>query len=255
MKKRFFLLITAIMLLCIMPSAAMGSEDGSNNNITPNLNDKVTPASEESYSIPNSSIIVAKKGNDYYIWTKDALDSEQQQQLLTAINSLDLQGLGKELKMGEKGNTEFKFGLPAQFDVQKDNGKNDTVKIYKTDDSEYITITFSDPKVWSLFYYGTYEIVKPEPPADPTPEPPADPTPEPPADPTPDPTPEPTPDPTPTPTPTPTTAPTAKPTPTPTAKPGHVHHHEYIPPVIKIEKPPKSGDMPLWAAIVQFFGF
>ena len=105
-------------------------------------NEKITPANELSYSIPvGRNLIVANKGNAYYVWTLTALTDAQKNDLMLAVNKAKLEGLGTAL---EAGNTEFKSGIPATF--------NNGTKI------ENGTITFKKVKDWSLFYCGTVTL-------------------------------------------------------------------------------------------------
>ena len=107
---------------------------------------KVTPASQSSYSIGSSNLVVAKKGGSYYVWTDRALSAGQQSRLLTAINNARLQGLGKTLNTS---NTEFASGLPASM-------ANGAVS-FRLDGGETY-IDFDRTSAWSLFYAGTLEI-------------------------------------------------------------------------------------------------
>lgn len=107
---------------------------------------KITPASSRSYSIGGSNFLVANKGGDYYIWTRESLDAGTRLRLLSLINEAGLQGFGKELKLG---NTEFRAGLPAAFDG------GITVNKSRSD----IIVEFEKTNVWSLFYPGSYEII------------------------------------------------------------------------------------------------
>lgn len=184
-----------------------------------NWGSKITPASDPSYALGASNLVVANKGGNYYVWTRETLTNAERARLLDEINAAGLQGFGKALA---ETNTEFQSGLPAQFasgdvSIREDNGG--------------AVIEFARPNAWSLFYAGTLvrteaqaaEITntadaRPTPTAEPTPTPTAEPTP------TPTPTVEPTPTPTPTAAPTPTTTPTPTPTtatvtPTPTVPP------------------------------------
>lgn len=104
--------------------------------------EKITPASNQSYDV-SGNIIVAKNGNNYYVWTINGLDNAQKPKLLAAINAANLQGTLSE------NNTEFRSGLPATF-------QNGDVSISQTGDT--IRITFNKTNVWSLFYVGTLTI-------------------------------------------------------------------------------------------------
>lgn len=104
--------------------------------------EKITPASNPSYDV-SGNIIVAKNGNNYYVWTIKGLDNVQKPKLLAAINDANLQGTLSE------NNTEFRSGLPATFE-------NGDVSISQTGDT--IRITFNKTSVWSLFYEGTLTI-------------------------------------------------------------------------------------------------
>ena len=164
---------------------------------------KVTPASQSSYSIGSSNLVVAKKGGSYYVWTDRALSAGQQSRLLTAINNARLQGLGKSLSTS---NTEFASGLPASM-------ANGAVS-FRLDGGETY-IDFDRTSAWSLFYAGTLEISDAQGAvianvrrAEPTSEPTEEPTP------TAEPTEEPTPTIAPTEEPTPSAAPSDEPTPT-----------------------------------------
>lgn len=107
--------------------------------------EKRTPASNPSYDV-SGNIIVAKEGNNYYVWTIKGLNNAQKLKLLAAINAAQLDGLGKELS---ENNTEFQSGLPATFN-------NGDVSISQTGDTTQIT--FKGTNVWSLFYEGTLTI-------------------------------------------------------------------------------------------------
>ena len=76
------------------------------------------------------------------------------------------------------------------------------------------------------------------------------------ANPNPSESPNPTPTPSESPDPTPTPSESPNPTPTPNIPwvPGHDHNHNNngVPPIVYI--PPKTGDMPFWYSIAQFFG-
>ena len=226
--------------------------------------EKITPASQSSYSIGSSNLVAAKKGSSYYVWTDRALSAGQRSRLLTAINSARLQGLGKSLSTS---NTEFASGLPASM-------ANGAVG-FRLDGGETY-IDFGRTSAWSLFYAGTLEISdaqgavianvrRAEPTSEPTeePTPTAEPTeePAPTAEPTEEPTPtaEPTEEPTPTmvptdtPTPsaapseepTPSSAPTDEPAPTATATPTSVPTEEPVPSTEPSTSPspaPKTAD-------------
>ena len=182
--------------------------------------EKVTPASDESYSIGSAGLVVANKGGNYYVWTLSSLDTAEKKQLLAGINAANLQGLGKALT---ESNTEFAAGLPASF--------SDGVRLRQSGQVTYIE--FEKTNVWSLFYAGDYSLqeaqaavivnraesaVPTETPA-PTasPEPTASPAPT--ASPTPTASPEPTASPTPTASPIPTVSPAPTASPEPTAPP------------------------------------
>ena len=215
---------------------------------------KVTPASQSSYSIGSSNLVVAKKGGSYYVWTDRALSAGQQSRLLTAINSARLQGLGKGLSIS---NTEFASGLPASM-------ANGAVS-FRLDGGETY-IDFGRTSAWSLFYAGTLEISdaqgavianvrRAEPTSEPTeePTPTAEPTeePTPTAEPTEKPTPtiapseEPTPSAAPSEEPTPTANPTDAPAPTATPAPTSVPTDEPVPsaePSVSPSPAPKTAD-------------
>lgn len=201
---------------------------------------KVTPASQSSYSIGSSNLVVAKKGGSYYVWTDRALSAGQQSRLLTAINNARLQGLGKSLSTS---NTEFASGLPASM-------ANGAVG-FRLDGGETY-IDFGRTSAWSLFYAGTLEISdaqgavianvrRAEPTAEPTEEP--TPTTEPTDEPTP--TIAPTPSAAPSEEPTPTAAPTDEPAPTATPAPTIVPTVEPVPsaePSVSPSSAPKTAD-------------
>ena len=101
--------------------------------------EKITPAKNPSYPIPvGHNLIVANKGNNYYVWTLKELTNAQENDLRLAVNAAKLSGLGKDL---DANNTFFQFGSSAKFD-------NETT-------IENDTITFKNTKDWSLFYCGT----------------------------------------------------------------------------------------------------
>lgn len=197
---------------------------------------KVTPASQSSYSIGSSNLVVAKKGGSYYVWTDRALSAGQQSRLLTAINNARLQGLGKSLSTS---NTEFASGLPASM-------ANGAVG-FRLDGGETY-IDFGRTSAWSLFYAGTLEISdaqgavianvrRAEPTAELTPT----------AEPTDEPTPTiaPTPSAAPSEEPTPTAAPTDEPAPTATPAPTSVPTVEPVPsaePSVSPSPAPKTAD-------------
>ena len=201
---------------------------------------KVTPASQSSYSIGSSNLVAAKKGGSYYVWTDRALSAGQQSRLLTAINSARLQGLGKALNTS---NTEFASGLPASM-------ANGAVS-FRLDGGETY-IDFDRTSAWSLFYAGTLEISdaqgavianvrRAEPTSEPTPT--AEPTEEP--TPTAEPTEEPTPTAAPSEEPTPTANPTDAPAPTATSAPTAVPTEEPVPsaePSVSPSPAPKTAD-------------
>ena len=201
---------------------------------------KVTPASQSSYSIGGSNLVAAKKGGSYYVWTDRALSAGQQSRLLTAINNARLQGLGKGLSIS---NTEFASGLPASM-------ANGAVG-FRLDGGETY-IDFGRTSAWSLFYAGTLEISdaqgavianvrRAEPTSEPTPT--AEPTEEP--TPTAEPTEEPTPTAAPSEEPTPTAAPTDEPAPTATPAPTSVPTEEPVPsaePSVSPSPAPKTAD-------------
>mgnify|MGYP004732940051 CR=1 FL=1 len=201
---------------------------------------KVTPASQSSYSIGGSNLVAAKKGGSYYVWTDRALSAGQQSCLLTAINNARLQGLGKGLSIS---NTEFASGLPASM-------ANGAVS-FRLDGGETY-IDFGRTSAWSLFYAGTLEISdaqgavianvrRAEPTSEPTPT--AEPTEEP--TPTAEPTEEPTPTAAPSEEPTPTAAPTDEPAPTATPAPTAVPTEEPVPsaePSVSPSPAPKTAD-------------
>lgn len=109
--------------------------------------EKITPASNPSYNV-SGNIIVANKGNNYYVWTIKGLDNAQKLKLLAAIKDANLNGIGKG---PSENNTEFRSGLPATFE-------NGDVSISQTGDATQIT--FKGTNVWSLFYEGTLTIVE-----------------------------------------------------------------------------------------------
>ena len=110
--------------------------------------EKVTPAANPTYSLGSSNLVVANKGNKYYIWTMNVLSEAQRVKLCAAINDANLQGLGKDLTLN---NTEFQSGIPASFE-------NGAVSI--TEDEDGRKITFSTTNVWSLFYAGMLNITE-----------------------------------------------------------------------------------------------
>ena len=160
-----------------------------------NWGQKVTPASEKSYSIGQTNMLAANKGGSYYVWTREALSEAQKSRLISEINAARLQGFGKELSLR---NTQFQSGLPAYFEGG--------VSLRQEGGSTFVD--FERTNVWSLFYSGSVELGR-EQPARLTNRAAAQPTP------TPVSTPTPTPDPTPAPTPAPTPTPTVQPTPSP----------------------------------------
>lgn len=205
-----------------------------------NWGSKITPASDPSYALGASNLVVANKGGSYYVWTRETLTNAERARLLDEINAAGLQGFGKALA---ETNTEFQSGLPAQFasgdvSIREDNGG--------------AVIEFARPNAWSLFYAGTLvrteaqaaEITNT---ADARPTPTAEPTPTPTAAPTP----------TTTPTPTPTTAPV---TPTPTVPPTSVPSPTVplpIPtpsPSPEIPRTADAHDVMLWAALTLISG-
>lgn len=230
-----------------------------------NWGSKITPASDPSYALGASNLVVANKGGSYYVWTRETLTNAERARLLDEINAAGLQGFGKALA---ETNTEFQSGLPAQFasgdvSIREDNGG--------------AVIEFARPNAWSLFYAGTLvrteaqtaEITntadaRPTPTAEPTPTPTAEPTPT--AAPTPTPTAAPTPTTTPTPTPTtapvtptptvsPTVAPTATPTVSPTPAPTPVPSPMPTPtPSPEIPRTADAHDVMLWAALTLISG-
>ncbi|MGN0982559.1 MAG: Cna B-type domain-containing protein [Candidatus Limivicinus sp.] len=107
--------------------------------------EKVTPASDSSYAIGSSRLVVANKGGHYYVWTLSSLGAAEKKQLLAGINAANLQGLGKELT---ENNTEFAAGLPVSF--------SDGVRLRKSGQVTYIE--FEKTNVWSLFYAGDYSL-------------------------------------------------------------------------------------------------
>ena len=222
-----------------------------------NWGSKITPASDPSYALGASNLVVANKGGSYYVWTRETLTNAERARLLDEINAAGLQGFGKTLA---ETNTEFQRGLPAQFasgyvSIREDNGG--------------AVIEFARPNAWSLFYAGTLvkteaqaaEITntadaRPTPTAEPTPTPTAEPTPT--AAPTPTPTAAPTPTTTPTPTPTtapvtptPTVPPTVPPTPAPTPVPSQIPTPTPSP---EIPRTADEHDVMLWAALTLISG-
>lgn len=231
-----------------------------------NWGSKITPASNPSYALGASNIVVANKGGSYYVWTREALTDAERARLLDEINAAGLQGLGKALA---ETNTEFQSGLPAQFSSRN-------VSIREDNDGGAV-IEFARPNAWSLFYAGTLvrteaqaaEITntadaRPTPTAEPTPTPTAEPTPTPTVEPTPTPTPTAAPTPTTTPTPTPTTAPvtqtpTVPPTTEPTVPPTSVPSPTVPPtptpsPSPEIPRTADAHDVMLWAALTLISG-
>ena len=109
--------------------------------------EKITPASNPSYLLGDSNLVVAKKGGNYDIWTMNGLSEAQRVKLCAAINDANLQGLGKDLTLN---NTAFESGIPATFGT--------AVSI--TEDEGDRKITFSATNVWSLFYAGMLNITE-----------------------------------------------------------------------------------------------
>lgn len=224
-----------------------------------NWGSKITPASDPSYALGASNLVVANKGGSYYVWTRETLTNAERARLLDEINAAGLQGFGKALA---ETNTEFQSGLPAQFasgdvSIREDNGG--------------AVIEFARPNAWSLFYAGTLvrteaqaaEITntadaRPTPTAEPTPTPTAEPTPTPTAAPTPTTTPPtaPTTAPvTPTPTVSPTVAPTTEPTVPPTPVPSPTVPPTPTPsPSPEIPRTADAHDVMLWAALTLISG-
>ena len=224
-----------------------------------NWGSKITPASDPSYALGASNLVVANKGGSYYVWTREALTNAERARLLDEINAAGLQGFGKALA---ETNTEFQSGLPAQFapgdvSIREDNGG--------------AVIEFARPNAWSLFYAGTLvrteaqaaEITntadaRPTPTAEPTPTPTAEPTPTPtpttaPVTPTPtvSPTVAPTTEPTVPPNVPPTVAPTVPPTPAPTSVPSPIPTPSPSP---EIPRTADAHDVMLWAALTLISG-
>ncbi len=108
--------------------------------------EKITPASSSTYPIGSSNVLVAKKGSSYFVWTKTALNSAQQEQLIYLVNVAQLQGLGKELSFA---NTLFRSGLPAVFE---DSG------VSINGSAGNISVEFAESSDWSLFYTGLLGI-------------------------------------------------------------------------------------------------
>lgn len=108
--------------------------------------EKITPASKSSYPIGSSNVLVANKGGSYFVWTRAALDSTQQEQLIYLVNKAELQGLGKELSFA---NTLFRSGLPAFFE---DSG------VSINGSAGNASIEFNESNDWSLFYTGLLGI-------------------------------------------------------------------------------------------------
>lgn len=173
---------------------------------------KVTPASEKSYSVGQADMLVANKGGNYYVWTREALSEGQKSLLISQINAARLQGFGKELSLR---NTDFQSGLPAAFEYG----------VSLRQDGQRTFVDFESPKVWSLFYTGSIELTRAQEArlvnrataVQPTAAPTTAPTPT--AAPTSPPTATPTAAPTPPPTATPTPVPSVQPTPLPTEPP------------------------------------
>lgn len=108
--------------------------------------EKVTPASNSTYPIGSSNVLLAKKGGDYFVWTRTALSASQQEQLVYLVNMANLQGLGKDLSFA---NTLFRSGLPAVFE---DSG------VSINGSSGNMSVEFKESSDWSLFYTGLLGI-------------------------------------------------------------------------------------------------
>lgn len=108
---------------------------------------KITPASSKCYPIGGSNFLVANKGGNYYVWTREALSATERAMLLSQINAANLQGLGKSLSIR---NTSFQSGLPAGFP--------EGVSVRGS--SGAVTVEFARTNVWSLFYAGSFRSEK-----------------------------------------------------------------------------------------------
>ena len=115
------------------------------SSITLTFGDKVTPASQNSYPV-DGNVIVAKKGNEYYIWTENQLSEAQKIYLLSAVNEAKLNGLGAALTTD---NTNFRDGLPAYF-------SDGSIRIISSGNNK--KIYFDNHNDWSLFYVCNLKI-------------------------------------------------------------------------------------------------
>lgn len=109
--------------------------------------EKVTPASEQSYSIAQANMLAANKGGSYYVWTRDALSEAQKSRLIHEINAAGPEGFGKELS---PKNTVFATGLPAAFEGG----------VSLRQDGQRTFVDFESTNVWSLFYTGSIELTQ-----------------------------------------------------------------------------------------------
>ena len=114
-------------------------------SISLQFGNKVTPAAQSNYFV-NGNVIVANKGNEYYIWTENALNQSQKLYLLNTINEANMDGLGKKLTLS---NTSLKNGLPAYF-------SNNSIRIISSGNNK--KIYFDNTNAWSLFYVGVLDI-------------------------------------------------------------------------------------------------
>ena len=175
--------------------------------------------------ITEKTVIVAKKGNDYYFWTFSSLNNEIEKQTLfdnAADKKTGIKGFGQ----GDFNKAHFFYGVDA---------KCDGLKVEKNG------ICFDDPSAWSFFATGTYTPAhleatrgtityklditdpSPSPSTDPSPSPSTDPSPSPSTDPSPspstDPSPSPSTDPSPSPSTDPSPSPSTDPSPSPSTSP------------------------------------
>ena len=124
---------------------------------------KVPQSIKEPYSVTGANIIVIKAANkdsskkdekdSFYIWTKNSLSQNEQTMLIWGLNhnNPDLEGKGDG--KGNSFTAQNTLFITGETSTVQTNKGSDTVTVKDE------KISFGNPEVWAMFWYGSIELV------------------------------------------------------------------------------------------------
>ena len=124
---------------------------------------KVPQSIKEPYSVTDANIIVIKAANkdsskkdekdSFYIWTKNSLSQNEQTMLIWGLNhnNPDLEGKGDG--KGNSFTAQNTLFITGETSTVQTNKGSDTVTVKDK------KISFGNPEVWAMFWYGSIELV------------------------------------------------------------------------------------------------